>query len=80
MYIQHVVPVVLLSNLYFPNRISVFFLSLNFYFMHTAKIPVYGHIALSVSNIEYTLRCLEYIYSVSLPFRHLIVKTLTNEL
>jgi len=48
--------------------------------MHTSNIPVYGNIALFVSNTDYTLRCLEYIYSVSLPFRHLIVKTLTNEL
>ena len=49
--------------------------------MKTAKIPVYGNIALygnivlSVYKIDYTLRCLEYICSVSLP---LIVKTLTN--
>jgi len=39
--------------------------------MKTAKIPVYGNIALSVYKIEYmyTLRCLEYICSVSSPLR-----------
>jgi len=43
--------------------------------MKTANIPlygniaVYGHIALSVYKIVYTLRCLEYICSVSSSLR-----------
>ena len=49
------------------------------------NIPVYGHIALYIPvkclTVDYTLRCLEYICSVSSPLRPhrlLIVKTLTN--
>ena len=60
-----------MSNLYF--RPIVFFENLNFYFMKTTKIPVYGNmavygnIALSVYKTDYKLRCLEYMffYSVS---------------
>jgi len=43
--------------------------------MKTAKIPVYENIAvyetnaLSVYKVDYTLRCLEYICSVSSPLR-----------
>jgi len=43
--------------------------------MKTANIPVYGNIALYIKywpvclNIDYTLRCLEYICSVS-PLAH----------
>jgi len=41
--------------------------------MKTAKITVYGHIAvygaLSVYKIDYTLRCLDYICSVCSPLR-----------
>jgi len=43
--------------------------------MKTAKLPVYGDIAvygnivMSVYKIDYTLRCLEYICSVSSPLR-----------
>ena len=37
--------------------------------MKTAKIPVYGNIALTDYKIDYTLRCLEYICSVSSPLR-----------
>jgi len=57
--------------------------------MNTANIPVYGiigvyiNIVLSVYTIDYTLRCLEYICSVSSSLRRLIlliVKTLTNVL
>ena len=32
------------------------------------NIAVYGNIALSVDKIDYTLRCLEYICSVSSPY------------
>jgi len=49
---------------------------MNFYYMKTAKIPafgniaLYGNIALSVClKIDYKLRCLEYICSVSSPLR-----------
>ena len=34
------------------------------------NFAVYGSIALSVYKIDYTLRCLEYICSVSSPLRH----------
>jgi len=37
--------------------------------MKTAKILVYGHIAMSAYKIDYALRCLEYICSVSSPLR-----------
>ena len=40
---------------------------LNFYFMKTVKITVYGNIALYVHKVDYTLRCLEYICSVCSP-------------
>jgi len=72
----------------FINRI--FLEDLYFYFMKTASryhygnIAVYGHIAVSVFKIYYTLRCsLEYICSVCSPLRRhgpLIVKTLTHVL
>jgi len=57
--------------------------------MKTTNISVYGNIAMYIKycavclKIEYTLRCLEYICSVSSQLRcHglLIVKTLTNVL
>ena len=35
----------LVSNLFLPNQIAVFFEKLNFYFIKTANIPVYGNIA-----------------------------------
>jgi len=38
--------------------------------MKTAKIPMYGNIALFVYKIDYTLICLEYICLVSSPLRH----------
>jgi len=38
--------------------------------MKTAKILIYGNIALSVYKMDYTLRCLEYICSVSSPLWH----------
>ena len=53
-----------------------FFENLDFYFMKTANIPVYGkiavygNIAMFVYKINITLRCLEYICSVSSPLRH----------
>jgi len=46
---------------------------IHFYFMKTAKIPVYGNIgvygntAVSVYKMDHTLRCLEFIGSVSSP-------------
>ena len=57
--------------------------------MKTANISVYGNIAmlkkiaLVCLKIDYTIRCLDYICSVSSPVRHqefLIVKTPTNVL
>jgi len=57
--------------------------------MKTANIPVYGNIAVHIRycavclQIEYTLTCLEYICSVSSPFRRhglLIVERLTTVL
>jgi len=44
--------------------------NLNFYFMKTANIPLYGNIAVYIKyyavclKIDYTLRCFEYICSV----------------
>ena len=77
----------LVSDLFFrPIR---FFENLNFYFMKTANIPVYGNIAMYITYcavclyMDFTLRCLEYICSVSSPLRRhglLMVKTQTNEL
>jgi len=55
--------------------------------MKTANILVYGTIAVHIKycavclKIDYTLRYLEYICSVSSPLKHhrlFIVKTLTN--
>jgi len=72
------------ADLYFRPKHHISFENLNFYFMKTANIPVYGNIAVYIKycavclNIEYTLRCLEYICSA--PFGLLIVKTLTNVL
>jgi len=67
---------------------------MNFYFTMTANIPVYGNIAVCIKYCavclkkkDYTIRCLEYICSVSSPLRRhaalaplclLIVKTLTD--
>ena len=51
--------------------------------MKTASIAVYGHISLSVYNINYTLRCLECMCYVSSTLRRhwlLIVTSLTNVL
>jgi len=39
------------------------------FFMKTDKIQVYGNIALSVYKIDFTVRCLEYICSVSSQLR-----------
>jgi len=56
---------------YFFVQSAVFFENLNFCFMKTANIPVYGNIAmygniaLFVYKTDYTLRYLEYICSVS---------------
>jgi len=59
----------LLCKRYNDHQIADFFGdNLNFYFMKTAKIPVYRHTAiygnraLSVYKINDILRCLEYIY------------------
>jgi len=66
-----IVKLVLLYNLLF--RPIAVFKKMNFYFMKTANIPVYGNIgfygniALFVFEINYTLRYLEYICSVSSP-------------
>jgi len=46
------------------NQIAVCFENLNFYFIKTANIPVYGNIELSVYKIDCTRRCLEFICSV----------------
>ena len=57
------------------NQIVVFFEKLNFYFMKTANILVYGKLVILrciwniCLNIDYTLICLEYICSVSSPLR-----------
>jgi len=69
-----------------------YFWKFEFYFMKT-NIPVYGNIRCvytilrTLSKIDYTLRCLEYICSVYSPLRRhgfllglLIAKTLTNVL
>jgi len=53
--------------------LSQFTVKPNFYIMKTAKIPVCGIIALYVYKIEYTLRCLEYICSVSSPLRRFVL-------
>ena len=61
------------AYLFSSNQIAIVFENLNFYFIKTAKIPVYGNkamcvnIARSVYKKDYTLRCLEYICSVSSP-------------
>ena len=60
-----------MANYFLPDPIasdSVFLETLNFYFMKTANIPVYGNVAvyaLVCLKIDCTLRCLEYICSVS---------------
>jgi len=43
---------------------------LTFYFMKTATITMHGKMALSAYTKYYTLRCLEYICSVSSPLWH----------
>jgi len=66
------------------NLVSLFFRRIfleKFYFLKTVRISVYGNIAVSAYKIDYTLRCLEYIRSVSSHLRrHGIVKALTNVL
>ena len=37
-------------NIFSPNQILVFFENLNFYFMKTANIPVYGNIAVYIKQ------------------------------
>ena len=54
--LKEMIQVLLVSNLFYvPDQIAVCFD--NFYFIKTAKKPVYGNIALSVYKIDYTLRC-----------------------
>jgi len=54
-------------HIFSPNQRAVFVENLNFYFMKTTHIPVYGNIAVYIQynavclKIDYTLRCLEYI-------------------
>ena len=38
-----------------PNQVAVFVQNLNFYFIKTVNVPVYGNIAMYVYNIDYTL-------------------------
>ena len=58
---------ILVSNIRFrPIR---FFENLNLYFMETFEMSVYGNIALSVYNIDYTLIFLEYSCSLSSRLR-----------
>jgi len=53
----------LVSNLFFsPNQISLLFENLNFHFIKTANIPVYGNIAMYITYSDVclkidTLRC-----------------------
>ena len=47
----------------------MFFGNMNFVFMKTGNITVYGKIVLSDYKMDYTLRCLEYICSVSSRLR-----------
>jgi len=68
--------VCLAANRFLPYyQAAVCFENLNFFFMKTANIPVYGTIAvyetiaMYVYKKEYTVRCLEYICSVSSPLR-----------
>jgi len=73
-----VIYLVLVYNLFFLRVIS-FLENLNFYFMKTANIPVYGNsavygnIAVFIKDCavclknDYTLICLEYICSVPSP-------------
>ena len=61
--------------LVFIFRPIVFFKSLNIYFLKTANILVYENITVYIKyctvclKIDYALRCLEYICSVSSPLR-----------
>jgi len=70
------------ANYFLPDPIasdSVFLETLNFYFMKTANIPVYGNVAvyaLVCLKIDCTLRCSR----CFTPLCLLIVKTLTNVL
>ena len=60
--LKEMIQVLLVSNLFYvPDQIAVCFDNLYFYFIKTAKKPVYGNIALSVYKIDYTLRCLKHI-------------------
>ena len=49
-----------------PNQIAVYFENLKFCFMKTAITLVYIKYCTVCLKIDYTLRCLEYICSVSL--------------
>ena len=59
-----------MSTLWFELKIRIFE-KYNFYFLKTAHIPVYGSIAVNIKHcavclkLDYTLRCLENICSVS---------------
>jgi len=76
-----------LSNFYYITYFFAQSENLNYYLMKTANIPVCGNILvyenivlLICLKIDYTLRCIEYICSVSSPLRSnglLIMKTLT---
>ena len=58
-------------HIFSPNQRAVFFFeNLNFFFMKTANIAVYGNIAVYIKygavclKIDYTPRCVEYICPV----------------
>ena len=55
-------------HLFLPIRFAVLFEKLDFYFMKTAKIPVYGNVALSVFKIDYIPRI--HVFSILLIIRH----------
>jgi len=62
---------ILVSNQFFSQNQK----KMNFYFMKTVNIPVYGNIAVYIKycnvcpKIDYTLRYLEYMCPVSPPLR-----------
>mgnify|MGYP000418687486 CR=1 FL=1 len=61
---------ILVSNLLFsPNQIAVCFENLNFCFRKTGNIPVNGNVTIlrCLSELDYTLSCLQYTYSASAP-------------
>ena len=72
----------LVSNLCFRLIRRIIFEIINFYFMKTVNIPMYGNTAVYIKHwavcqkIDYTLRCLEYICSVSSPLNIKTPRTL----